>query len=83
MVSFACYYGKNVDTKLNKNQDPNEGRQLNGLLLNTLYVEVYIFNKSSYGSEKWRNDIQEMLNCAPLVSSSMKWYKWFWLPSAV
>ena len=48
MVSFACYYSKNVDTKLNENQDPNEGRQLNGLLLNTLYVEVYIFNKSSY-----------------------------------
>ena len=49
MVSFACYYSKNVDTKLNENQDPKEGRQLNGLLLNTLYVEVYIFNKSSYG----------------------------------
>ena len=40
MVSFACDYAKNVDTKLNKNQDPNEGRQLNGLLLNTLYVEA-------------------------------------------
>ena len=51
MVSFACDYAKNVDTKLNKNQDPNEGRQLNGLLLNTLCVEVYIFNKSSYESE--------------------------------
>ena len=29
MVHFACDYGKNVDTKLNKNQDPNDGRQLN------------------------------------------------------
>ena len=83
MVHFACDYGKNVDTKLNKNQDPNEGRQLNGLLLNTLYVEVYIFSKSSYGSEIWRNDVQEVLNCALLVSYPMKWYKWFWLPSAV
>ena len=48
MVSLACYYGKNVDTKLNKNQDPNEGRQLNGLLQSTLHFKLYIFSKSSY-----------------------------------
>ena len=48
MVHFACDYGKNVDTKLNKNQDPNEGRQLNGLLQSILHFKLYIFSKSSY-----------------------------------